>query len=52
MSNLNNSTLSKFAEKLLTQRETHTCNASLKEEAIGFLNEIIDIVFPHFSNKI
>lgn len=52
MSNLNNSTLSKFAEKLLTQRETHTCNASLKEEAISFLNEIIDIVFPHFSNKI
>jgi len=52
MSNLKNSILSKFAKKLLTQRETHTCNASLKEEAIGFLNEIIDIVFPHFSNKI
>jgi len=52
MSDLNNSTFSEFADKLLTQRESQTCNTSLKKEAIDFLTEIIDIVFPHFSNKI
>ena len=52
MSELSSLTLSEFAEKLLNQRETHTCNASLKEEAIDFLNEIVDIIFPHFSNKV
>ena len=52
MNSLNNKTLSDFANKLLSKRETHTCNASLKEAAICFLNEIIDIIFPHFSNKI
>ena len=52
MSYLHNPNLSEFAEKLYNQRESQTCNASFKKEAIDFLNEIIDIVFPHFSNKV
>ena len=52
MSDLHNPNLSKFAEKLYNQRQSQTCNASFKKEAIDFLNEIIDIVFPHFSNKV
>lgn len=52
MSDLHNTKLSEFAEKLYNQRESQTCNASFKKEAIDFLNEIIDIVFPHFSNKV
>jgi serine O-acetyltransferase len=52
MSDLHNPNLSEFAEKLYNQRESQTCNASFKKEAIDFLNEIIDIVFPHFSNKV
>jgi len=41
-----------FAETLLSKRETHKCNSSLKKESIEFLEEIIDLLFPHFSNKI
>lgn len=52
MSELDNAAYSEFAKKLLSKRETHTCNASLKNEAINFLNEIIEIIFPHFSTKV
>lgn len=41
-----------FAEKLLGKRELHSCNASLKTESIEFLDELIDFLFPHFSNKV
>ncbi len=41
-----------FAEKLLSKRETHTCNSSLKKESINFLNELIDLLFPHFSSRV
>jgi serine O-acetyltransferase len=41
-----------FAEALLSKRETHTCNSSLKRESIEFLDEIIDLLFPHFSSKV
>ncbi len=41
-----------FAENLLSKRETHTCNSSLKKESIEFLEEIIDLLFPHFSSKV
>ena len=41
-----------FAETLLSKRETHTCNSSLKKESIEFLEEIVDLLFPHFSSKI
>jgi len=52
MSELENKVYYEFAKKLLSKRETHTCNASLKNEAINFLNEIIEIIFPHFSTKV
>jgi len=41
-----------FAETLLSKRESHTCNASLKSQTIEFLSELIDLLFPHFSNKV
>jgi len=41
-----------FAESLLGKRENNNCNATLKEESIEFLNELIDLLFPHFSKKI
>ncbi len=41
-----------FAKNLLGKRERHTCNASLKNASIEFLNELIDFLFPHFSNKV
>ena len=43
---------SNFAVSLLGKRENHSCNASLKEQSIEFLTEIIELLFPHFSNKI
>jgi len=52
MIDIKNSPFTGFAEKLLSKREIHTCNASLKKESIDFLNEIIDLLFPHFSSKI
>lgn len=52
MSELNNPAYLEFAEKLLNKRESHICNSSLKKEAIDFLNEIVEIIFPHFSNKV
>jgi len=52
MSNIKNSVFSDFAEKILNKREIHSCSTSLKRESIDFLNEIIDFLFPHFSNKI
>ncbi len=48
----NNFTYSEFADKLLVKRELHACNASLKRESIDLLNELIDFLFPHFSNKV
>jgi len=52
MSELNNPVYQEFAEKLLTKRESHICNSSLKKEAIDFLNELVEIIFPQFSSKI
>ena len=51
MDNKKNSELSDFAEKLLNKREVHSCSSSLKKESIDFLNELIDFLFPHFSNQ-
>jgi serine O-acetyltransferase len=47
-----NSPYYKFAEKLLNKREIHSCNASLKKESIVFFDELKDLLFPHFSNKV
>ncbi len=41
-----------FAESLLGKRESHSCNATLKEHSIEFLTELVDLLFPHFSNKV
>jgi serine O-acetyltransferase len=41
-----------FAEKFLSKREIHTCNATLKNESINFLKELIEFLFPHFSNNV
>ena len=48
----NSKTNLEFAAKLLDKRELHSCNASLKKESIDLLDELIDFLFPHFSNKI
>jgi serine O-acetyltransferase len=52
MAEIKNSSFGTFAEKLLSKRETNTCNASLKKESILFLGEVIDFLFPHFSSKV
>lgn len=41
-----------FAESLLGKRENHSCNATLKEQTIEYLTELVDLLFPHFSNKV
>ena len=41
-----------FANKLLEKRESHSCNASLKKKTIQFIDDMIDILFPHFSQSI
>jgi serine O-acetyltransferase len=44
--------LFKFSESLLNKRQTHSCTSSLKTEAIDYLKELIDFLFPHFSSKV
>ena len=41
-----------FASKFLSKRELHSCTSSLKKASIGFLNELIDFLFPHFSSEV
>ncbi len=41
-----------FASKFLSKRELHSCTSSLKQASIGFLNELIDFLFPHFSSHV
>jgi len=41
-----------FAQELLSKRQTHSCTASLKTEAIDYLNSLIDFLFPHFTSKV
>ena len=43
---------SEFASRIMGKRELHSCNSLLKQDSIDFLNEMIDFLFPHFSNKI
>jgi serine O-acetyltransferase len=38
-----------FAEKLLDKREIHKCNSLLKEKSINLIQEIVGLLFPHFS---
>jgi serine O-acetyltransferase len=41
-----------FAKILLKKRHSHKCTAILKNQSIEYLNEIIDFLFPHFSERI
>jgi serine O-acetyltransferase len=52
MTKLKVTDLSVFAENLLSKRETHLCNSSLKKISIEFLNDVIDFLFPHFSSHV
>ncbi|MFA3782196.1 serine O-acetyltransferase EpsC [Melioribacteraceae bacterium 4301-Me] len=52
METVNQNVFNAFAKELLAKRQTHSCTASLKIEAIEYLNSIIDFLFPHFSNKV
>ena len=47
-----NSPYLNFASTFLSKRELHSCTSSLKEASIGFLNELIDFLFPHFSSHV
>ena len=46
-----NHLFTRFAKELLDKHQTHECTVSLKENVIGFLNQLIDFLFPHFSSK-
>lgn len=52
METINRNSYIHFAKSLLSKRQTHSCTASLKSEAIQYLQGIIDFLFPHFSNKV
>jgi serine O-acetyltransferase len=41
-----------FALKFLDKRELHSCTSSLKKASVGFLNQLIDFLFPHFSSQV
>ncbi len=46
------SSFNQFAQTLLSKRDIHSCNASLKNESITLFNDLKDFLFPHFSNKV
>jgi serine O-acetyltransferase len=52
MKNLKDKIFMDFSKNLLSKRESHMCNALLKNKSINFISEIIGFLFPHFSNKI
>lgn len=52
MNTLNRNSFTFFAQELLSKRQTHSCTASLKTEAIDYLMGLIDFLFPHYSNKV
>ena len=41
-----------FTHEFLNKRQTHACTNSLKAEAVNYLHELIDFLFPHFSKKV
>ena len=40
-----------FTNEFLNKRQAHACTNSLKAEAVNYLHELIDFLFPHFSKK-
>ena len=47
-----NHLFTRFADDLLEKRQAHSCTTSLKTNAIEFLNQLVDFLFPHFSSKV
>lgn len=41
-----------FTNEFLSKRQAHSCTNSLKTEAVNYLHELIDFLFPHFSKKV
>ena len=41
-----------FTNEFLNKRQAHACTNSLKAEAVNYLHELIDFLFPHFSKKV
>lgn len=41
-----------FAQEILSVREKYKCVSQLKSDSVDFLIEVVDFLFPHFSNKI
>src|SRR3989339_143586 len=41
-----------FTNEFLNKRQAHACTNSLKAEAVNYLHELIDLLFPHFSKKV
>ena len=52
METFERNSLTFFAQELLSKRQTHSCTSSLKIEAIDYLDNLIDFLFPHFSSKV
>ncbi len=43
---------SKFYAEILNKRKSHGCSLSLKSESKKFIEEMLEFLFPHFSEKI
>lgn len=52
MEPINKDSYNHFVKSFLAKRQTHSCTSSLKTEAINYLSQLIDFIFPHFSIKI
>jgi serine O-acetyltransferase len=52
METFERNSLTYFAQELLAKRQVHSCTSSLKTEAIDYLNNLIDFLFPHFTSKV
>jgi len=51
METINKDSYNHFVKSFLAKRQTHSCTSSLKTEAINYLLQLIDFIFPHFSIK-
>ncbi|MBN1302236.1 MAG: serine acetyltransferase [Melioribacteraceae bacterium] len=47
-----NSKILSFAESLLSKRQTHNCTSALKRKSVEYVNDLLDFLFPHFSERI
>lgn len=42
----------KFYNEILSKRKNHSCSISLKSESRKFIEEMLEFLFPHFSEKV